>query len=107
MQVQQSIERKLREALEPQHLEVVNESHGHAGPGAETHFRVVVVSAAFEGKTRVGQHQMIYQALAQERAEGVHALGIQTFTPAQYESQHADRVESPPCIGTDAKSGPS
>ncbi|NKB89133.1 MAG: BolA/IbaG family iron-sulfur metabolism protein [Acidobacteria bacterium] len=107
MQVQQSIERKLREALQPEHLEVANESHGHAGPGAETHFRVVVVSAAFDGKTRVAQHQLIYQTLEQERAEGVHALGIQTFTPEQFAAEQAGRVASPPCIGADAKDGPA
>jgi len=100
LQVQQSIESKLREALAPDHLEVVNESGMHAvAPGSETHFRVVVVAAAFAGKPRVAQHRMIYEILAAEREEGVHALGIQTFTPAEYAADIAERVESPPCVG--------
>jgi len=101
--IEQSIERKLREGLAPQHLEVVNESSMHAvAPGSETHFRVVVVSDAFSGKPRVAQHRMIYELLAEERDGGVHALGIQTLTPSEYEAQAAARIESPPCIG-DAK----
>jgi len=102
MAIQQTIETKLREALSPTHLEVVNESGMHnVEPGAETHFRVVVVSAAFEGKPRVAQHQLIYQTLAAERAAGVHALGIQTMTPAEFAAEQTDRVESPPCAGGD------
>lgn len=108
MNVQQSIEAKLREALTPDHLEVINESGMHAvAPGSETHFRVVVVAAAFGGKPRVAQHRMIYEILASERDEGVHALGIQTFTPAEYAAEIAARVESPPCIGAAAKRGPA
>jgi len=102
LHVQQSIESKLREALAPDHLEVVNESGMHAvAPGSETHFRVVVVATVFAGKPRVAQHRMIYEILATERAEGVHALGIQTFTPAEYAADIAQRVESPPCAGGD------
>lgn len=100
--VQQSIESKLREALAPDLLEVVNESSMHAvAPGSETHFRVVVVAAAFAGKPRVAQHRMIYEILATEREQGVHALGIQTFTPAEYAANIAERIESPPCAGGD------
>jgi len=102
LRVQQSIESKLRKALAPDHLEVLNESGLHAvAPGSETHFRVVVVAAAFAGKSRVAQHRMIYETLAAEREEGVHALGIQTFTPAEYAADIAERVESPPCAGGD------
>ena len=101
MQVQSSIESKLREALEPVHLEVVNESGMHnVAPGAETHFRVFVVSSAFADKRLVSRHQMIYALLEEERAGGVHALGIQTLTPAEFEQRHA-RTESPPCLGGD------
>lgn len=65
----------------PESLEVQDESHlheGHAGhrPGGETHFRVYIVSQAFEGKSRIERHRMINVALAQELADGVHALAI-------------------------------
>ena len=62
---------KLREAFLPESLDVTDESHlheGHAGhrPGGETHFRVYIVSPAFEGKSRVERHRMINAALAAE-----------------------------------------
>ena len=102
MQIQTAIETKLRDALDPIHLEVVNESGMHnVEPGSETHFRVLVVAAAFEGKPRVAQHRLIYETLAAERAAGVHALGIQTMTPGEFAAEHPERVESPPCLGGD------
>ena len=104
MELQSAIEAKLQESLSPSHLEVTNESHMHAvAPGAETHFRVLVVAKAFEGKPLVQRHRLIYQALEQERARGVHALGIQTLTPSEYEDASGVRLESPPCLGGDGK----
>ena len=100
----ETIESKLRDAFAPAHLEVVNESGMHnVEPGSETHFRVVVVAAAFEGKTRVERHRMIYALLEQERAEGLHALGIQTLTPTEF-GPHP-RIESPPCLGDAGAAG--
>ncbi|MBO4225527.1 BolA family transcriptional regulator [Bradyrhizobium neotropicale] len=79
---------KLREAFLPESLEVQDESHlheGHAGhrPGGETHFRVYIVSQAFEGKSRIERHRMINAALAQELTDGVHALAIHAQAPAE------------------------
>jgi BolA protein len=106
LQIQNSIEERLRADFAPEHLEVINESSMHnVAPGAETHFRVVVVSAAFEGKPRVAQHRLIYEALSDVRAAGVHALGIQTLTPAEHQAATAARVESPPCLGGDGTRG--
>ncbi len=100
--VETAIEAKLRETFEPLALVVTNESHMHAvGPGAETHFRVYVVSRAFEGQRAVQRHQAIYAALAQERADGVHALGMQTLTPDEYQASGQEIAESPPCLGGD------
>ena len=72
----------------PESLEVQDESHlheGHAGhrPGGETHFRVYIVSQAFEGKSRIERHRMINVMLAQELADGVHALAIHAQTPGE------------------------
>ena len=86
-----SIERKLTEGLAPSLLNVIDESHHHAGHGHpgdkrhgnESHFRVEVVSAAFEGKSRVERHRMVNALLAQEIAEGVHALAIGAKTPGE------------------------
>ena len=71
---------KLREAFLPESLDVTDESHlheGHAGhrPGGETHFRVYIVSPAFEGKSRIERHRMVNATLAAELAGSVHALG--------------------------------
>ena len=79
---------KLREAFLPESLDVTDESHlheGHAGhrPGGETHFRVYIVSPAFEGKSRIERHRMINAALAAELAGSVHALAIQAQAPGE------------------------
>ncbi len=82
------ITQKLTEAFAPQSLEVVDESHQHAGhaghrPGGETHYRVYIVSAAFHGKTRLQRHRMINETLAGELAGGLHALAIHAAAPGE------------------------
>jgi len=97
-----SIDAKLRAALTPVHIEVVNESHMHAGPkDAETHFKVVVVSPAFEGVSSVKRHQLVYGALAEEMKKkpaqgGIHALAITSRTPAEWAAS-PDANVSPLC----------
>jgi BolA protein len=87
MTVRDAITDKLREAFSPESLDVTDESHlheGHAGhrAGGETHFRVYIVSAAFEGKSRIERHRMINAALAAELAGPVHALALKALAPA-------------------------
>ena len=82
------ITEKLTAAFVPESLRVEDESHqhqGHAGhrPGGQTHFRVYIVSQAFQGKSRIDRHRMINQALARELAEGVHALAIHAAAPGE------------------------
>lgn len=81
MNVKERMTHKLQTAFAPQMLEVTDDSHQHAGHGGwreagETHFTVKIVSTAFIGKTRVQCHRAIHAALAQELADGVHALAI-------------------------------
>jgi BolA family transcriptional regulator, general stress-responsive regulator len=76
----------LTEAFAPVALEVVDESDrhkGHAGarPGGGTHFRVRITAVAFRGKGRLEAHRLVYAALAQEIADGVHALAIEARAP--------------------------
>jgi BolA protein len=100
MSVQSAIETKLQEALAPQHLEVVNESHMHnVPPGSETHFKVYVVSDQFEGQKRVGRQRTINRVLAEELANGVHALSMHTLTPAEWEERDKETLASPKCLG--------
>jgi BolA protein len=88
MSVKDSIAQRLTEGLSPSSLEVTDESHKHAGhagarPGGETHFRIKIVSAGFEGKRQVERHRMIYKLLEREMARGVHALAMTTLTPEE------------------------
>ena len=86
MSVEDRIRQKLTSAFAPLALEVVNDSHHHAGhagsPGTgESHFTVKVVSAAFAGKSRLERHRMVNDALADELAGKIHALAISALTP--------------------------
>lgn len=99
MSVQSTIQTKLQSRFQPRHLEVINESFMHSvPPGSETHFKVVVVSEAFDGKRSVARHQAVYQALADEVAGPVHALAIHTYTGAEWEAVAA-APDSPQCRG--------
>lgn len=88
MSVEQRIREKLTKAFAPQALEVVNDSHRHAGhagsPGTgESHFSVKVVSAAFAGKSRLERHRMVNAVLAEELAGKIHALAVSALTPEE------------------------
>lgn len=86
--VAMAIDSKLRERFAPTRLAVEDESskhHGHAGwrEGGETHFKVEIVSAAFDGQNRVARQRLVYAALKAELDAGLHALAITTLTPAE------------------------
>lgn len=93
MRVEDSIREKLTKAFAPSSLVVENESAKHAGhAGArdhlghvtgETHYRVAVVSEAFQGKSAVERHRLVNAALKEELAGPVHALAIKAQTPAE------------------------
>ncbi|OUS29425.1 BolA family transcriptional regulator [Gammaproteobacteria bacterium 45_16_T64] len=100
MEVQSAIENKLQSAFELNHLTVENESHMHNVPAnSETHFKVVAVSTAFDGKRAVARHQMIYKVLAEEVEGPVHALAIHTYTPEEWQTSEASAPASPTCKG--------
>jgi BolA protein len=83
------IERKLRERLAAAHVEVVDESHLHAGhAGAASgagHFRALVVSPRFAGLSLVAAQRLVYEALADEMGSEIHALSVRTLTPERWE----------------------
>jgi BolA family transcriptional regulator, general stress-responsive regulator len=83
-----AIDNKLRQRFAPARLAVEDESskhRGHAGhrEGGESHFRVEIVSALFEGHSRVARQRMVYETLKAELDAGLHALAITTLTPAE------------------------
>ena len=55
--------------------------------GDGRHFEALIVSAAFEGKSRVARHQQVYRALGDRMRQEIHALSMRTLTPAEYQSQ--------------------
>jgi len=101
LKVQSEIRKKLTAAFAPLHLEVINESGGHnVPPGSETHFKVLMVSAQFDGKRTVARQRMVHKALATELAGPVHALTMKLMAPAQWEaSDRRIQSTSPPCMG--------
>ncbi len=100
MSVRQTIETKIRSALAPSHLEVINESHMHSvPPGSESHFRVVVVSERFEDLPLVRRHQRVNRILEQELQAGLHALSLQTLTASEWTRRGGETLASPACLG--------
>ncbi len=81
------IDATLRAAINPlQSLQVINESHlhaGHAGAGEGSHFRVRIVSACMDGLGRVARHRLVYDALRDVIPQGVHALAIEARCPSE------------------------
>ncbi|MEQ6885973.1 BolA/IbaG family iron-sulfur metabolism protein [Salicola sp. Rm-C-2C1-2] len=100
MSLHSQIESLLKEHFSPQVLSVENESHQHAVPAnSETHFKVVMVARALEGKRRVGRHQAVYGALDEPLKQGVHALTLHLYTPDEWQSRESGAPQSPPCMG--------
>ncbi len=101
MRIQSTIENKLRDTFAPIHLEVINESHMHSvPPGSESHFKVIMVSERFVGKSLIEQQRLVNATLADELKAGVHALTMKTLTPEKWQAmgQQAELV-SPQCRG--------
>ena len=102
--VQRSIESKLSEELKPTHLQVINESSSHNVPkGSETHFKVVIVSAGFEGKPLLARHRLVNNILSDELASGVHALSIIAKTSTEWSKTQGEVPASPACMGGSKK----
>ncbi|NLS06644.1 BolA family transcriptional regulator [Rhizobium sp. P32RR-XVIII] len=89
MTLQTRIEAKLTEAFAPERLDVINESHLHAGHQpditgmGETHMRVRIVSAKFAGMTRLARHRAITELLKPELDAGLHALAVEPAAPGE------------------------
>ena len=100
MIIQSQIEQKLKGALEPVHLEVINESGMHnVPPGSETHFKVIAVSDDFEGDTLLSRHRKINELLAEQISGSVHALSLHPMTPKEWEQRGKSTEDSPLCRG--------
>ena len=84
------------------HFEVIDESHKHgAGRIGDSHLKVVVVSAVFEGMNAVARHRWVNALYKHEFETGLHALAVTARTPAEWDADSAVAV-SPPCAGKGA-----
>jgi BolA family transcriptional regulator, general stress-responsive regulator len=89
MSIEASITTKMNAAFQPSQLEVINESHMHAGHqekfngAGETHFRIRIVTEAFTGKSRLDRHRAITGLLTEELAGELHALAIEASAPGE------------------------
>ena len=86
--IETAIRTKLTDALSPLVLEIVDESAKHAGhvgarPGGQTHFRLLVVSSAFEDLPRLARQRKVYGLLEKEFSAGLHALTLRAMTPEE------------------------
>lgn len=100
MSLQSAISEKLGSAFSPTYVKVDNESHMHSvPPNSETHFKVTLVSDAFEGEGQIARHQSVYRILSDEMRAGVHALTLHLYTEKEWARRHACSPHSPQCLG--------
>lgn len=100
MQVKAFIEEQLTTHLAPAFLQVDDESHMHNVPdGAQSHFKVTVVSEQFAGSRLIGRHRQVNTLLADALNGPVHALALHTYTPQEWQARGGDIMQSPACRG--------
>ena len=97
--IKDKIEEKLKTGISTLFLEVINESPNHNVPdGAESHFKVIVVSDEFENMRPVQRHQLIYKVLSEEM-KLIHAIAIHPFTKIEWDYNNQSSSDSPDCLG--------
>jgi len=95
----------LAKAFSFDYISLENESHSHSVPeNSETHFKLVLVSEAFQGKRKVARHQLVYAAVADEMQRGLHALAMHLYTPDEWAVQDDKTLASPNCMGGSKRS---
>jgi len=99
-EIYDAIKSRIETALTPSFFQLENESHNHNVPAnSETHFKLTIVADSFDGVSPVKRHQRVYQLLEQEIKNGVHALALHLYTPAQWQKRNAPSPASPQCMG--------
>lgn len=97
MIIQRQIEAAIQESFEVGYMELLNESHMHAGPATESHFKLTLVSAGFDDLSKVKRQQAVYKSL-RELMPQFHALALHTYTPAEWQDIGLSPA-SPKCSG--------
>lgn len=99
MKIQKEIETRINNAFDVAFMSLENESYMHNVPeGSESHFKLVLVSDAFQGKRPVQRHQLVYSAL-QEQMVKIHALAIHAYTLDEWQKHGNTAPLSPKCHG--------
>ena len=100
MNKQTRITERLRNQFAPSHIDVVDESHQHNVPaGAESHFKVTLVSEHYRGQSLIKRHRAVHQALAGDIQDAIHALALHTYTPDEWQAKGNQAPVSPACRG--------
>ncbi|MGC6248201.1 BolA family protein [Bisgaard Taxon 45] len=100
MSKQQELIARLTAAFKPHFLVVENESHMHSsGRGANSHFKIVLVSEHFDGLSKVARHRKLYQFLAEDLAQGIHALALHLYTKDEWLQREETTPKSTNCVG--------
>lgn len=100
MNVEDTLRARLNAQFNPQFMELENESHQHSVPvNSQTHFRLVLVSAAFDGVRAVARHQRVYAQVPDLLEGSLHALAMHLYTPEEWQQQQGAAPASPACMG--------
>ncbi len=92
------IEHVLNQNLSPSFIAVEDESRNHHVPeGAETHFKVIVVSSKFNDLSRVARHREVNKLLKDEFDQGLHALSLHLYTDIEWVEKESSVLKSPAC----------
>ena len=96
MNIAKEIEKRISKALAPELIKLVNESHNHIGHAGDngsgkTHFKLMVVSGAFDGCNRIERHRIVFKEINSLFEEGLHALSLEVFTPIEYKENKNTR----------------
>ena len=97
--IQDQLQYRLVTYFEPLFIEIVNESDQHnVPPNSESHFKVTLVTPAFEDMRMVKRHQAVYAEVGTLMGAPIHALALHTFTPHEWEARKVV-PDSPNCLG--------
>ena len=96
MNMRDTIETKLRAALQPAFIEVIDESANHSR-GSETHFKVTIAADEFQGQRLLQRHRRVNTVLAAELGATVHALAMHTYATVEWREREALAPASPQC----------
>lgn len=100
MDVQTIIENKITANISVDFLAVENESFRHAvAENSQSHFKVTLVSPAFENMSLIARHRLVNELLKDQLAGEVHALALHTYTPTQWQQRNRKVPDSTNCVG--------